>query len=241
MVAREKVIDELRRVASDLGRTPGRKVFEAETGIRETDWAGRHWATWGDVVAEAGLTPNTFMRRLDETALTTVFAEEIRRLGRVPTVNELKMRAHQDPSFPNAKTFYRQGGKAGMIELVRELCQTDPVNWSDVLAVLPAGESTKLDEEAKSNSNDLSGYVYLVKSGKRFKIGFSADVQRRLIALNTGMPDAGELVHVITTDDPAGIESYWHRRFAAKRVRPDAEWFDLSSEDVRAFRRRKFQ
>jgi hypothetical protein len=44
-------------------------------------------------------------------------------------------------------------------------------------------------------------------------------------------PCEWERIHAIKTDDPSGIEAYWHRRFAAKATERN-EWFELSSADL---------
>jgi hypothetical protein len=40
-------------------------------------------------------------------------------------------------------------------------------------------------------------------------------------------------LHKISSDDPIGLEKYWHRRFKAKRK--NGEWFVLNKEDIAEF------
>jgi hypothetical protein len=86
----------------------------------------------------------------------------------------------------------------------------------------------------------ITGYVYMLRSGRRYKIGHTTSPARRHREVRLDLPDPTTLVHSIPTDDPPGIEAYWHERFASKRIR-QTEFFTLDAQDVAAFRRRKYQ
>jgi hypothetical protein len=109
-------------------------------------------------------------------------------------------------------------------EDVRQLCVPLLTN------VEPRSDSPK--------SEEVFGYVYLLKSGRHYKIGRSNAAGRRERELAIQLPDRAAIVHKIKTDDPVGVESYWHRRF--NEYRKNGEWFELSAEHVTAFKRRKF-
>ena len=102
-------------------------------------------------------------------------------------------------------------------------------------AVALKGDSAVPQEANKAKA--ATGFVYLVKSGKHHKIGHTNSVARRTYELGIEIPVPPRTVHYIETDDPVGVEAYWHKRFVAKRG--EGEWFSLTSEDVAAFKRWK--
>jgi hypothetical protein len=81
------------------------------------------------------------------------------------------------------------------------------------------------------------GFVYLLKSGRYYKIGRSNASARREYELAIQLPERPRLVHQIRTDDPVGIEEYWHKRFTDKHK--NGEWLELSVAELRSFTRRK--
>ena len=93
-------------------------------------------------------------------------------------------------------------------------------------------------DEDHESVNDEFGFVYLIQSGHFFKIGKTNALGRREYELKIQLPEKTKTVHSIRTDDPTGIEAYWHKRFEI--CRKNGEWFELSRADVIAFKRRKF-
>lgn len=237
--SRAHILSEIRRLAEASGRPPGVRLFERETGIRESDWYPSLWLRWGDAIEEAGLARNRMVQAVENDTLLEKYALLARRLSRLPLQGELILESKRSSDFPSEKVYRRFGGKSGLIAAAATFCEGRP-DYSDVLAfcaqaTLVAQKS--LDGKASDSTN--IGYVYLLQHGARreYKIGRTKNTMRREGEIDIELPHGVKPLHVIATDDPAGVENYWHRRFADKRL--NGEWFSLSSDDVRAFKKWK--
>jgi len=241
-VSREHILAEIRRTAEVNGGRPlGRDRFRSETGLSAGDWE-RYWARWSDALAEAGFVPNTLQSKLADEEVLRKFAAEVRRFGRVPTFRELEIRRREDAALPNVKVFQRWP-KHELVARALSYCQQHP-DLADISEILkPVADAVHATESNASESaggpDDAEfGFVYLLKVGRHYKIGRTNSIGRRERELAIQLPDPAATVHSIKTDDPAGIEAYWHRRFADRRG--NGEWFALIPADVRAFKRRRF-
>jgi len=163
-----------------------------------------------------------------------------RHLKRVPIVGDLMLAAKADPTFPSRGVFRRLGLKAQRVSRVIAFCEGNPEH-EDVVALW---RNVAIEEQPPgADEGDLAppavGYVYLLKHGSRreYKIGRTNNPVRREGEVGIQLPERLQPIHYIKTDDPAGVESYWHSRFANKRK--EGEWFALTAQDVRAFKRWK--
>jgi hypothetical protein len=241
-ITKTHIIQEIKRTASANGGVPlGFRQFATETGIRESDWKGKLWARWNDAVLEAGFTPNELTGAYDESELLHKYATLALKLGNLPTMADMRLSVSQGFAFPNWDTFIRRfGDKKQLVNKLREYCRDRP----DYAPVISLCENFRpppnQNPDAFGTLEGQIGYVYLIKHGARreYKIGRTNNTLRREGEIAIELPEKAKPVHVIQTDDPAGIEAYWHKRFESKRM--NGEWFELNASDLAAFKRRKF-
>ena len=235
--SKESIIDAYNDlITTHGGKHIGEGVFKRETGISPYYWRGGLWRSWSAFQADAGHTPNSPTQKIADEIILHRFAELALERNEIPTQADLKLKRKEDPTFPGADAFRRFGNRDVLLAKVTEYCEGNP-QFLPVLQHLKQGFSSSLGHRLESFQ--IKGFVYLLRSGKNYKLGRSNAVGQRLRELAIQLPQKPDTVHVIETDDPEGIEQYWHRRFADKRQ--GGEWFLLSPDDVRAFKKRRFQ
>jgi hypothetical protein len=205
------IIAEIKRTAAANGGRPlGRQRFENETGIKTQDWYGKYWARWGDAVTEAGYQPNALQTVYDDDWVIEQLISLIRLLGRFPTSGEIQIHSRNTPEFPSHDTIRRLGRKNEILTKVAEYCSARD-GHGDVLELCPPIDAHVEQQIVDDSGDDPSfGYVYLFKSGKHYKIGHSNSAGRREYELGIQLPERLTTIHTISTDDPVGIEAYWH-------------------------------
>jgi len=238
MLTKQEIIKKLQKFAKENGgKTPSEKVLFENTNIGIMG-RRRYWSNYGELVLEAGLTPNKFDKtKYSHTQLCNMFIKAIREKGKWPTRGILDVKHHNDRSFPDSTTFYSKLGLTS--ELAKTILEytSDKHGYKDVVnicnsIILKSGDKLPLEDE-----NATTGYIYLGKQHGSYKIGKSKDPNRRREDISLLGPEPFEIIHEIKTDDMNGVEKYWHERFNSKHKR--GEWFNLSKADVAAFKRWK--
>ncbi len=236
MLTKDDILKEIQRTAKENDGSPlGRGRFEKETGIKPYDW-NKYWVRLSDAQIEAGFSPNKLTTAYPEEFLIEKMILLIRKLGKFPIYGELKIEKRNNPDFPDARNFFESKIKKHQFaQKVVDYCKNKG-KCNDVISLCqPIIDQPLENQESSKNISIEIGEVYLFKSGKYYKIGKTNDTVRRGSELKIQLPERMDLIHSIKTDDPSGIEAYWHRRFESKRK--NGEWFDLNSSDIKAFKR----
>lgn len=238
MVSRQQIVAEIQRLAAVSGGRLSVRAFCEQSGIREHQILGVHWAKWNDALAEAGIknTNSFFQPRTEDAKVVEALADFTNRHGKWPTDNDLLIERRRNTSFPSIKVIRRVRAASPLASRIAAYCSGRPelAVAAEIAASIAKSETAKEPTSAAA----VSGYVYMMRSGRRYKIGHTNSPIRRHREVRLELPDPTTVVHTIATDDPDGVEGYWHIRFKLKRVR-DTEFFELDASDVAAFKRWK--
>ena len=252
---RQQFLSEVRRTTEENGGAPpGSRAFYASTDTRESTWRGKpwnEWNNWNDVLEEAGYERRTKTEKLPTSSILEQLALLTKKLGRFPVTLDVRREKRTNPSLPNDKTLLASfGSREQTLKALKDYCSAH----SQFVELLPTLENTILSGtfKAKDDQNDGGcdddpldiGYVYLIRSHDVYKIGCTRAPYRRAAEIANQSARGAQLLHLISTDDPEGIEGYWHRRFASQAVqainKATGEWFHLTAADIKAIKRRKF-
>jgi hypothetical protein len=191
-----------------------------------------------DAVREAGLSPNHKTEAYRDEWLILKIIALARELKRFPVSAEFRMRSRTEKGFPSESTIRKFESKPQLMARVADYCKTHKGN-DDVLSLCTSSSAIETAEPVETcDECETFGFVYLLRAGRYYKVGMTNACGRRERELAIQLPEKAQIVHQIRTDDPAGIEKYWHRRFHP--LRKNGEWFALTAAEVKAFKRRKF-
>ena len=237
-MTRAEIIEEIQRAAAENGGVPlGLARFSQALGVRKDELVGVFWRSWSEALREAGFEANVLNPRIEDSELLEKYAILTRALGHPATAIDIRLERMRDSSFPSDDSFIRRFKTfAALRTRVREWC-LESGQFADVASLLPESSSRSTSPERASAKHLALGYVYLIKHGSRaeYKIGKTLNPIRREGELRLQLPERITPIHYIETVDPSGLEAYWHTRFASKRK--EGEWFALSAEDVREFKK----
>ena len=232
---RAEILDVIRRTAQANGGVSLGHDRLTEIGIPPAVW-GRYWPRLSAAQREAGVEPNKKNEAVPEEDALAHLVKFIREIGAIPTSRERVVKHHQDHRFPSERIWKRLGPNSRLLARLLRYAETHP-GHEDVVALCSVRDTSEPLAAGKVPAVTF-GTVYLLKGpGSRYKIGRTNAFGRRRRELSIQLPFDTRKVHVIETDDPAGVEAYWHQRFAAKRI--NSEWFELDAADVAAFKRWK--
>lgn len=237
---KKHILDEIKRIANEEGgKPPGRERFSRLTGIKPSDWAGIFWVNWSEAVREAGFSPNIMNKAYTDDYLLEKLVELIKELNHFPVWNELRLQKRKDNAFPSHSVYARLGSMNNIAKNTIEYCHSNSIDVQIIeICQKKIADGVTDESTAKISENVEYSFVYLMKLGKDYKIGWSNNPERREYDIGLKMPRKPKLLHKIKTDDPIGIEKYWHERFKDKNIR--AEWFNLDQNDIQIFKRRSF-
>jgi hypothetical protein len=143
----------------------------------------------GDALREAGFSPNVWQLPHSDDVFVQSYIRLICGLGHFPAVRELSLKRREDSSFPSSGAFARFGSKTTAARRIIEFCRQNN-GYEDVISICePVAVESSPRTDKTSTPQVVEGFVYLIKSGRHYKIGRSNSAGRREYELAIQLPD----------------------------------------------------
>lgn len=246
-MTKEDLCEHLRRVARENGgQPPGESRFYREAKLTKDNLWDVGIRSYGDLCELAGLPRNRLRQKMTPDQLFEPLALLAAKINRFPDHTDREIARRGDATFPSYEAYRTAQDEKGAIEhQLLDWCRSRPEH-SAALAIVQLHVSQQDDhpQQLRQTRKKVNGYVYLMRygnSGRDYKLGMTEQVLRRHAQISGMFPGNLRIVHVIETDDPAGIERYWKRRFERTRIQDKDEIFRLTLDDIAAFKWRKYQ
>ncbi len=250
MPTKDRILSEIKRTAYENGGKPlESKPFCFATGIRSFDWRGVYWHRWSDAVEEAGFAPVRARAETEQRDLYESLAALVRELGHFPNRLELQRRDEwEGPKVPENISSRVIEDKRGTARKLLAFCEARR-GYEDIARICNAVIAPAVERpDVRDRTPMANGFVYLLQRGRYYRLAHTSAMDGRKDELRGQLAEPATVIHEIETDDPVGLTAYWQLRFEERRkdtvskdtVGKDTVWFDLTAEDVAAFRRRRF-
>lgn len=231
---REDVLAALKATTESNGGVPlTRGRFFRETGLTIEDLRRAGFPSHGELLRSVGHQPQPLQQAFSDDQLFEPLAQLTELKGHFPNHSERETERYRNKAFPSYEAFRRRTRTESLEHAVLMWCRSNG-QYSKAAAILTALLAKEKKAIPTKAASALKGYVYLLSSGKRYKIGKESARGGRIAAASTWLIEQ-KWLHHIETDDPAGVEAYWHNRFKDKQIA--REWYKLTADDVAAFRR----
>jgi len=158
VVTKERIVEEIRRVAKDRGGHVSLRSFHSASGIAPHQVVGRYWATWNEALAEAGVSTASFFRpKVDENGVIEAFAHFVERIKKWPTQNELKLEHRRNKLFPTLDVLRRVSSDASLASKITAFCERNPTLSTAASIALARMDTEKATPKALGQAL-VSGY-----------------------------------------------------------------------------------
>ena len=235
-LTQEQIISEYKKLKLKLGRVPNAREFYSETKV--TDYSARvafGGNAYSKIQSEAGDEPRKFCTNgRKEYEFFEIYGRVVRELNRIPTVADW-MHRKEKPTLSGYRHKLKINWKQMPLAFIDWAINKS--DWEDVVDICTSYcKERKLYSENTEVLTTSYGYVYLIKANRKgqYKIGKTGSPAGRKSQLSQLDPHDRRYEHVLETNDPCGLENYWHRRFEDKKV--SGEIFKLSKKDLKAFK-----